>query len=247
MTSDVDSAAAHEAGHAVAAWLLGRRVTHVALEGGPLDGPHCVDKLPNDRPDRTDLGSVADDACVYAAGTIAAGQDPHPHGQGDFAYLAALAGSATYSEAEAEAFEAWILRRAEAMVAHEHFRFLHEHVTEALERDGELDEDDFRIEVQRADMRYRSMTPDPGPTRVPEPESQELPPMARPRTTEPPTLVQCREGFVALVDGEELRARTGDIHRSEDPLVKRWPELFVELGELPNTPRFQPHLDVPAA
>jgi hypothetical protein len=232
--NDTD-AAAHEAGHGVAAWLLGRRVMRLALEGGPLDGPHCVDKLPNDRPDRTDVGSVVDDATVFAAGTLASGQDPQPHGAGDHYYLRKLAQSATYSEAEAEAFEAWILRRAEAMIDHPHFRALHAHITEALERDTELDEDDFRVEIQRADMRYRSQSPDPRPSRVPE-----EPPMARPRTVEPPALLQCREGFIAVIAGEEKLARQGDIYKADHPLVRRWPEMFVELGELPDTPRYTP-------
>jgi len=233
-----DAAAAHEAGHGVAAWLLGRRVMRLALEGGPLDGPHCVDRLPNDRPDRTDVGSVADDAVIYAIGVLAAGQPGEIDGAGDYAFLAKLAASVTYSEAEARAFEEWILRRAEAMIEHPHFAFLHEHITEALERDTELDEEDFRIEIQRADMRYRAQSPDPRPaSRVPE----ETPPMARPRTiVESPGLVQCREGICALVEGEEKYARAGDICRADHELVRRFPELFVELGELPDTPRYMP-------
>ena len=65
--------------------------------------------------------------------------------------------------------------------------------------------------------------------------------MARPRaTTAPPTFVQAREGAVMLVDGEEKFVRFGDIFHSDHPLVRRMPEIFVELGELPETHPYRP-------
>jgi hypothetical protein len=227
------SAAAHEAGHAVAAWLLNRTVTHLALTGGPLDGPHCVDELP-DEPDRSDVSAIADDAVVFAVGVLAAGQSPDPDGAGDYHYLAKLAASVAHSQDEAEAFQRWIVARAEAMANHAHFRHLVAHIAEALERDGELDEDDFEHEMQRADRRYRAQIPDPQPSRVPEEAT-----MARSNTASP-ALVQCREGVIALIDGFEKVARAGDIYPADHPVVMHHPDLFVALGELPDTPRYLP-------
>jgi hypothetical protein len=227
------SAAAHEAGHSVACWLLNRRVRYVTLhDSGPLNSPHTIDELPEE-PDRGDVSTIADDALVYAVGCLAAGEDPNPHGTNDHYFLRKLCESVAYSEAESQAFEAWVIERARSMVAHEHFKALHAWIVAALERDGELDEDDFEHEMQRADRRYRAQSPDPRPHRVPEKE----PPMAR---TASPTLVQCRESVVAVIAGEEKVARQGDIYKGGDPLVKHCPELFVELGELPATPRYLP-------
>lgn len=50
MTDDRHRAAAHEAGHAVAAWLLGRHVVMVSLDGwtAPTGGPCSVDRAPTE-------------------------------------------------------------------------------------------------------------------------------------------------------------------------------------------------------
>jgi len=58
--------------------------------------------------------------------------------------------------------------------------------------------------------------------------------------TETPGLVQARESFVALIDGVERVARAGDIYPANHMLVKRHAQMFAQLGELPDTPRFLP-------
>jgi hypothetical protein len=63
--------------------------------------------------------------------------------------------------------------------------------------------------------------------------------MAR-TTSDNPTYVQCREGFVAIVDGEERFARACEIYKSDHPIVRHWSELFADLGDLPDTPRYIP-------
>jgi len=106
-----------------------------------------------------------DDATVAASGCLNAGQDPVPAGVGDHYFVRKVSESLTYSDAEAEALEAWILERARALVEHRHFRWLADHVAEALERDGELDEEYFVNEVERAELRYRNQIPDSQPRR----------------------------------------------------------------------------------
>jgi hypothetical protein len=207
----------------------------VGLTGGPFDGPHTIDEPPD--PPAIGVNAAADDALVFAIGTLAAGQAPHPHGAGDHHYLGRLSASATLSADEAEAFQEWIVRRAEALAQHPHFAALASAIAEAIERDTVLDEDDFDTEITRADFRYRTTPIDPGPpSRVEEPK--ETQPMAR--TAPTISFVQCRESVVAIINDEEKFARYGDIFRADDPLVRRAPGCFVELGDAPHSPAFAP-------
>jgi hypothetical protein len=63
-------------------------------------------------------------------------------------------GAMTTTEEEAAAFERALTLRAEAFVRHPHYSALHEHLTAALLREGTLDGDDVRVELQRAELRY---------------------------------------------------------------------------------------------
>jgi hypothetical protein len=60
--------------------------------------------------------------------------------------------------------------------------------------------------------------------------------------TDGPTLMQCKESCVALIDGEELYARTGEIFKADHRLVRHWPACFTELGDMADSPRFIPHV-----
>ena len=61
------------------------------------------------------------------------------------------------------------------------------------------------------------------------------------RTATPPALVQCREGVCALFGGEEVYAAKHDVLKADAPIVRRFPEAFVELGALPHSAPFIPN------
>jgi hypothetical protein len=163
-----------------------------------------------------------------------------PSGAGDHHYIDRLCEFVAYDDAEREALKAWVLARTRAMCRHQHFRYLHERITEALNDSGELDEAGFRREIERAHDRYIDEETagllDLKPSRIPE-EPTFMPRTPLKPAAGTPTLYQCHIPFAAIVNGEEKIARHGDIYRGDDPLVRHSSECFCELGDLPNTPQ----------
>ena len=66
--------------------------------------------------------------------------------------------------------------------------------------------------------------------------------MARARSSNPFTadVVESIEPLCAVVDGVEFVVRRGTAWRTDSPVVRHHPELFVDLGLGQTTPRYQP-------
>jgi len=184
VTAQRHRTAAHEAGHATAAFLLDRKVVLVSIDTtAQFDGPCSIDvehrePLNGRRRPAQHWHKLGDEALVVLAGPLAeqlayeyenpplpvpAGErvppppplTGRPEGR-DRAQLDQLMTAMTSTEAEAQAFEQALTFRAEAFIRHPHFAALHEHLCAALMRSGTLDGDVVRVELQRAELQYAS-------------------------------------------------------------------------------------------
>jgi len=61
------------------------------------------------------------------------------------------------------------------------------------------------------------------------------------KATEPRNIVVAVESFVGGIGGSDYRVTKGDMFESDDPVVKKWPALFVplELRHSSPTPRVE--------
>jgi len=148
--------ARHEAGHATAAHLLGRRVILLSVEEEPFGSPCMEDRFPMEplghrhHPDAQWV-NACDDVIITLAGPLCADQEPAGL---DLWQVEQILATVTDSEEEHEALSTALRLRCEGMVKHPHFRAIHEHMTVALLREGVMRAPVIRNELERAQFRY---------------------------------------------------------------------------------------------
>ena len=157
--ADRTHVAAHEAGHATVAALVGRRPTAIDLDG-PMGYPYAQDTFnpePLRQPPPTTFGVGCDEATILLAGALGEGLA----GNTDAAALAAssirdreqtasILAAIAHTDEERRALGHALTLRASALLESHKGQAVHEHLTTQLLRTGRLSGEELRVEVAHA-------------------------------------------------------------------------------------------------
>ena len=157
--ADRTRVAAHEAGHATVAALVGRRPTAIDLDG-PMGHPYAQDTFnpePLRQPPPTTFGVGCDEATILLAGALGEGLA----GNTDAAALAAssirdreqtagILAAIAHTDEERRALGHALTLRASALLESHKGQAVHEHLTTQLLRTGRLSGEELRVEVAHA-------------------------------------------------------------------------------------------------
>lgn len=148
MHADLRRTAVHEAGHAIAAFMLGRSFRDVSVEEGDesLGRVRCHAPGAWFQPDIEFDGKtrrrIEDEIVIFWAGVEAEeavlGDRCDPSARGDIEAITTLALYATGSAEEASAYIEWLRQRSRGLVRHHEFRAAVGPVAAALQQQGRL-------------------------------------------------------------------------------------------------------------
>lgn len=174
----------HEAGHAVAAYMAGRRFTQVSIVPDSWSLGRCtfaaLRLFPlNGTGDRRGRARIEREIMIFCGGSVAEAlhmKRPHSWRWANYDLLKAmeLAEWVTHDPDEARAFTTWLLKRSEALLRERAWRRAVTAVASDLLRYGELGEHQARSTIARSIRGRRRKRTQRPPLRTPKPRPRRV-------------------------------------------------------------------------